>query len=64
MPQAALKLQALLASANEKIQLAAAGKLLETGLKLREQADLEERLQALERKVAGKGESKWQSRIA
>jgi len=48
MPEAAAKLRKLLASGSEKIQLAAAGKLLECGLKLRELADFEERLAALE----------------
>jgi hypothetical protein len=56
MPKAAVKLRKLLASESEKIQLAAAGKLLESGLKLRDQVDLEERLAALERQAAQRRE--------
>jgi len=52
MPVAAMKLRKLLASDSEKVQLAAASKLLENGLKLREQLDLAERVQALERRAS------------
>jgi hypothetical protein len=52
MPRAAAKLRNLLASPSEKIQLAAASKLLESGLKLREQVALEERVATLERRTA------------
>jgi hypothetical protein len=51
MPQAAAMLRKLLASGNERVQLAAASKLLESGLKLREHLDLEERLCELERRL-------------
>jgi hypothetical protein len=49
MPQAAAKLRELLSSDSEKIQLAAAGKLLEAGLKMREGIELEQRVKDLER---------------
>jgi len=52
MPEAATKLRKLLASDSEKVQLAAAAKLLENGLKLREQLDLAERVQVLERRAS------------
>jgi hypothetical protein len=55
MPQAATKLRKLLASDSEKIQLAAAGKLLESGLKLREQLDFAERLTRLEQAADRRG---------
>jgi hypothetical protein len=55
MPQAAMKLRELLASDSEKIQLSAAGKLLESGLRLREQVDLEERLARLEEAADRRG---------
>src|SRR5712692_6781424 len=52
MPHAAAKLRKLLSSDSEKTQLAAAGKLLESGLTLREQFDLQERLSVLEERLS------------
>ena len=52
MPVPAMNLRKLLASESEKVQLAAASKLLENGLKLLEQLDFAERVQARERRAS------------
>jgi hypothetical protein len=57
MADAAATLRALLGADSENVRLGAARALLELGVKLRENVELQERLQALEKLVAGKGGS-------
>jgi hypothetical protein len=47
---------------SEMVRLSAARAVLELGNKQREAAELEERLQELEKQLAGRGRQQWQSR--
>jgi len=54
--EAVSTLKALLTARSESVRLSAARTILELGPKLREQAELEERITALERQAAGEAE--------
>ncbi|HYT92365.1 MAG TPA: hypothetical protein VEL76_26865 [Gemmataceae bacterium] len=55
MAEAADVLRQSLAAESENVRLGAARSLLELGVKLRENVELEARLQALEQRLSGKG---------
>jgi hypothetical protein len=55
MSEAADVLRQLLAARSESVRLGAARSLLELGVKLRESVELEERMRALEGRLAGEG---------
>jgi hypothetical protein len=57
MPRAAGKLEALLSSNDERVQLSAAAHLLTNGLRLRDSLELESRLVAVEQQLAGEERS-------
>jgi hypothetical protein len=61
MAAAADTLRSLLAAKSDSIRLGACWAVLELTPKLREFIDHEERLQALEKQVAGKGGTEWES---